>query len=208
MARAIAHLFFLSDLNLSSSSVQTKTKQRQGYREDAGLFLESDTDEQLLINIPFTQGRRESERRKRRGRSGEKKNSTPTAFSRSPSKNLEQQQQQKTPPPAPPPPPLLFLSGQDHLHLDQGPRRRHGPSESPHLRQQALHRLLRGRVRPSRGRVRAECGCGRGGDAAAAEGRQVHFREFRRDLLRGQLRRRRGDARECDRPEGQRRGDV
>lgn len=28
---------------------------KQGYREDGGLFLESDTDEQLLINIPFQQ---------------------------------------------------------------------------------------------------------------------------------------------------------
>lgn len=27
----------------------------QGYREDAGLNLESDADEQLLIYIPFTQ---------------------------------------------------------------------------------------------------------------------------------------------------------
>jgi hypothetical protein len=26
---------------------------KQGYREDDGLFLESDTDEQLLIHIPF-----------------------------------------------------------------------------------------------------------------------------------------------------------
>lgn len=25
----------------------------QGYREDAGLFLESDTDEQLLLHVPF-----------------------------------------------------------------------------------------------------------------------------------------------------------
>ena len=33
------------------------SKKKQGYREDAGLFLESDTDEQLLINIPFTQGK-------------------------------------------------------------------------------------------------------------------------------------------------------
>lgn len=28
----------------------------QGYREDDGLYLESDTDEQLLLNIPFNQG--------------------------------------------------------------------------------------------------------------------------------------------------------
>ncbi len=28
---------------------------KQGYREDAGLDLESDTDEQLLLNIPFMQ---------------------------------------------------------------------------------------------------------------------------------------------------------
>jgi hypothetical protein len=28
---------------------------KQGYREDDGLFLESDTDEQLLINVPFQQ---------------------------------------------------------------------------------------------------------------------------------------------------------
>jgi len=27
----------------------------QGYREDDGLFLESDTDEQILIHIPFSQ---------------------------------------------------------------------------------------------------------------------------------------------------------
>ena len=38
-----------------SKRKSTKTT-TQGYREDAGLFLESDTDEQLLINIPFTQG--------------------------------------------------------------------------------------------------------------------------------------------------------
>lgn len=28
----------------------------QGYRDDAGIVLESDTDEQLLIQIPFQQG--------------------------------------------------------------------------------------------------------------------------------------------------------
>lgn len=28
---------------------------KQGYREDGGLFLESDCDEQILINIPFQQ---------------------------------------------------------------------------------------------------------------------------------------------------------
>ena len=28
----------------------------QGYRDDQGLYLESDTDEQLLIHIPFSQG--------------------------------------------------------------------------------------------------------------------------------------------------------
>eukprot|EP00238_Polyblepharides_amylifera_P002061 CAMPEP_0196586012 /NCGR_PEP_ID=MMETSP1081-20130531/52852_1 /TAXON_ID=36882 /ORGANISM="Pyramimonas amylifera, Strain CCMP720" /LENGTH=169 /DNA_ID=CAMNT_0041907745 /DNA_START=50 /DNA_END=559 /DNA_ORIENTATION=- len=28
---------------------------KQGYREDAGLHLESDTDEQILLNIPFLQ---------------------------------------------------------------------------------------------------------------------------------------------------------
>ena len=31
----------------------TLTAIRQGYREDDGLYLESDTDEQLLIHIPF-----------------------------------------------------------------------------------------------------------------------------------------------------------
>lgn len=31
---------------------------KQGYRDDAGLFLESDTDEQLLLNVPFTQSTR------------------------------------------------------------------------------------------------------------------------------------------------------
>lgn len=29
---------------------------RQGYREDDGLWLESDTDEQLLLHIQFNQG--------------------------------------------------------------------------------------------------------------------------------------------------------
>lgn len=29
--------------------------EQQGYREDEGLHLESDADEQLLIYIPFTQ---------------------------------------------------------------------------------------------------------------------------------------------------------
>jgi hypothetical protein len=28
---------------------------KQGYREDSGLTCESDTDEQLLLNIPFNQ---------------------------------------------------------------------------------------------------------------------------------------------------------
>ena len=30
---------------------------KKGYRDDAGLYLESDTDEQLLIHIPFKQGK-------------------------------------------------------------------------------------------------------------------------------------------------------
>ena len=30
----------------------------QGYRDDQGLYLESDTDEQLLMHIPFNQGTR------------------------------------------------------------------------------------------------------------------------------------------------------
>ena len=33
----------------------TFTHPLQGYREDDGLLLESDTDEQLLIHIPFNQ---------------------------------------------------------------------------------------------------------------------------------------------------------
>lgn len=46
-----------------------------------------------------------------------------------------------------------FSSCQAHLHLDQGPRRRRGPAENPRLRQQALARLLRGRVGPGDRRV-------------------------------------------------------
>lgn len=31
---------------------------KQGYRDDEKLYLESDTDEQLLIHIPFNQSKR------------------------------------------------------------------------------------------------------------------------------------------------------
>ena len=36
---------------------QSQAKLLQGYREDDGLYLESDTDDQLLIHIAFSQGR-------------------------------------------------------------------------------------------------------------------------------------------------------
>ncbi|KAK3275631.1 hypothetical protein CYMTET_16251 [Cymbomonas tetramitiformis] len=41
-------------LNEQSSHPITNTL-KQGYREDDGLFLESDADEQLLIYVPFSQ---------------------------------------------------------------------------------------------------------------------------------------------------------
>jgi hypothetical protein len=52
-----------SHLSLSSTSPSIKKKKtfnapplsQQGYRDDGALFLESDTDDQLLVNIPFTQ---------------------------------------------------------------------------------------------------------------------------------------------------------
>lgn len=55
--RAPSTLFRPPQSFFSQPSKRKSTKTTtQGYREDAGLFLESDTDEQLLINIPFTQG--------------------------------------------------------------------------------------------------------------------------------------------------------
>ena len=112
---------------------------KQGYREDAGLFLESDTDEQLLINIPFTQGRRERKRQKEK----EKPDldisllSLSSAHLRNPKNNS----------------PITQFSRQAHVHRHQGPRRGNCPPKSPHLRQQALAGLPRGRVRPLRRRV-------------------------------------------------------
>ena len=64
---AIAQTFFFPSTFpslecLSPTPHQNNKPTKQGYREDAGLFLESDTDEQLLINIPFTQGKGENEK--------------------------------------------------------------------------------------------------------------------------------------------------
>ena len=64
---AIAQTFFFSSTFpslecLSPAPHQNNKPTKQGYREDAGLFLESDTDEQLLINIPFTQGKGEKDK--------------------------------------------------------------------------------------------------------------------------------------------------
>lgn len=39
-----------------SHAHESSRRNLQGYRDDDGLFLESDTDEELLIHIPFTQG--------------------------------------------------------------------------------------------------------------------------------------------------------
>ena len=139
--------FFFFDLNpLHKPRNKNPPKQpTQGYREDAGLFLESDTDEQLLINIPFTQGKGEEEREKNDlgSPSLPPPLSLPVLLTHTSSKPTTTTTTTKLP----------FSSRQAHLHLDQGPRRRRRAPKSPRLRQQALARLLRGRVRPRDRRV-------------------------------------------------------
>jgi hypothetical protein len=57
MAKDLLDLIAFSHLEcLNENPAKPATNAlKQGYREDSGLTCESDTDEQLLLNIPFQQ---------------------------------------------------------------------------------------------------------------------------------------------------------
>ena len=56
--RCLLHALRVAEINQLVTFILSVSMQvSQGYREDDGLYLESDTDEQLLIHIPFNQGK-------------------------------------------------------------------------------------------------------------------------------------------------------